>query len=209
MKTRLTRTLAAAIAVVAATSLAGSIKADGVGASVGSAAPVFSTSDTRGADRSLADFAGKYVVLEWINHGCPFVRKHYSSGNMQALQQKYTEKGVVWLSIASSAPGKQGHFTAEEWNTIIEEKKSSATAVLLDADGTIGRAYGARTTPQMVIIDPKGTIIYAGAIDDKPSADVDDIATARNHVAAALDEALAGKPVSVATSQPYGCSVKY
>jgi peroxiredoxin len=178
-------------------------------AKVGAEAPAFEAVDTHGETQSLAAYAGRYVVLEWINHDCPFVRKHYSSGNMQSLQKKYTELGVVWLSIASSAPGKQGHFAPEVWNELSKTKGSAATAVLLDGDGTIGHAYGARNTPQMVIIDPKGMVIYAGAIDDKPSADPADIATARNHVAAALDEALAGKPITVSTSQPYGCSVKY
>lgn len=206
---RLLRPAIAALAMLAAGLLAGRLDAGAQLAKVGAAAPAFEANDSRGASRSLASLAGSYVVLEWINHDCPFVRKHYSSGNMQALQKKYTERGVVWLSIASSAPGKQGHLGPDAWNAISAEKGSHATAVLLDPDGTIGRAYGARTTPQIAIIDPKGVLIYTGAIDDTPSADVDDIATARNHVAAALDEALAGKSVSVATSQPYGCSVKY
>ena len=203
------RTLAAIVMLAAMATQGTPTHAGAQLAKVGAAAPAFDAADSRGARRTLAEFEGKYVVLEWINHGCPFVKKHYGSGNMQALQKKYTELGVVWLSVASSAPGKQGYLSADEWNAVTIEKGAAPTAILLDSDGTIGRAYGARTTPQMVIIDPKGTVIYAGAIDDKPTADVDDIATARNHVAAALDEALAGKPVSVTASQPYGCAVKY
>ena len=204
-----TRTLAASLLVVLTLTIAARIDADTHQAKVGAAAPVFASTDSRGQKHDLSRYAGKFVVLEWINHGCPFVKKHYSSGNMQALQKKYTEAGVVWLSVASSAEGKQGYLLPDEWNETLKETNSSATAVLLDADGTIGKLYGARTTPQMVVIDPDGVVIYAGAIDDKPSADPDDIATSRNHVAAALDEAMSGRPVSVATSQPYGCSVKY
>lgn len=206
----LTSRIATAALLVAAAFTAGERINAGVAlAKVGSAAPEFTAADTRGAKHSLGDFAGKYVVLEWVNHGCPFVKKHYSGGNMQLLQKKYTEAGVVWLSVASSAEGKQGYMLSEEWNETIKETSTAATAVLLDVEGTIGKMYGARTTPQMVVIDPKGVVIYAGAIDDKPSADVEDIAGARNHVASALDEAMSGKPVSVSASQPYGCSVKY
>jgi hypothetical protein len=137
------------------------------------------------------------------------VKKHYGSGNMQKLQKAYTAKGVVWLSIASSAPGKQGHLDAASGNAKIKELSAAPTALILDASGTIGKAYGAKTTPHMFLIDSKGTVVYAGGIDDKPSTDQADIATAKGYVQTALDEVLAGKPVTTASSQPYGCSVKY
>ena len=180
--------------------------ADGV---VGKAAPAFTLTDTMGQKRSLSDFAGKAVVLEWLNHDCPFVRKHYGSGNMQALQTKETAAGVVWLSVVSSATGKEGNYSPEKLNELTAAKGAKPTAVLLDPDGTAGRAYGAKTTPHMFVIDGKGMLVYAGAIDDKPSTDPADVKTARNYVAAALDELRAGKPVSVASTTAYGCGVKY
>jgi peroxiredoxin len=176
---------------------------------VGSPAPAFTLTDTKGKQHKLADFKGKYVVLEWVNFGCPFVKKHYGSGNMQATQKKAVDKGVVWLSVCSSADGKQGHMEADEWNEQIAERKLASTAVLLDESGAVGKTYGAKTTPHMYIINPAGVLIYKGAIDDKPSTNQDDIPGARNHVLAALDESLAGKPVSMASTTPYGCSVKY
>jgi peroxiredoxin len=176
---------------------------------VGQPAPEFTLTDSTGKSHNLASFKGKFVVLEWNNFDCPFVVKHYGSGNMQKLQQAYTGKGVVWLTVNSSAAGKQGHLQPAEVAGKLAERKAAPSAYLLDADGKVGKAYGAKTTPHMYVIDPKGTLVYAGGIDDKPSTDAADIAGARNHVAAALDEALAGKPVSVATSTPYGCSVKY
>ena len=176
---------------------------------VGQPAPAFTLTGTDGKPHTLAEYAGKFVVLEWFNHDCPFVRKHYGSGNMQKLQKKWTGQGVVWLSINSSAPGKQGNYPPEEANELTKEKGAAPTAVLLDPDGTVGRAYGAKTTPHMFVVDPKGMLIYAGGIDDKPSTDPADVASARNHVDQALTEAIAGKPVTVATSTPYGCSVKY
>jgi len=172
-------------------------------------APTFTLKDVEGKSHSLADFKGKFVVLEWINFDCPFVGKHYRSNNMQKLQKTYTAKGVVWLSICSSAPGKQGHFTAEVIKKRLAEAKATPTAYLIDEDGTVGKLYGAKTTPHMFIIDPKGTLIYAGGIDDIRSTDVADIAKAKNHVTAALEEALAGKPVTEKVTTPYGCSVKY
>lgn len=178
-------------------------------ASVGKPAPAFSLKDTNGKAHSLAELKGKFVVLEWVNYDCPFVRKHYDSGNMQKLQKEFTAKGVVWLSINSSAPGKQGCFPAEKVNALLKEKTSHPSAYLLDTDGQVGKLYGARTTPHMFIINPEGQLIYNGAIDDKPSANPGDIASAKNLVRAALDEAMAGKAVTVAASQPYGCSVKY
>lgn len=176
---------------------------------IGKTAPAFTLTDTNGTSHSLADFKGKYVVLEWVNHGCPFVQKFYTPGKMQELQATYTGKDVFWLSICSSAPGKQGHMSATDWNAKIKSTGTQATAVLLDEDGTVGKAYDAKTTPHIYIINPAGSLIYAGAIDSIRSADSDDIATATNYVAQALDEAMAGKPVSVPTSTAYGCSVKY
>ena len=177
--------------------------------SVGSPAPAFTLTDTKGKQHNLADFKGKYVVLEWVNLGCPFVKKHYESGNMQATQKKAVEKGVVWLSVCSSADGKQGHMAAADWNEEIADRKLASTAVLIDESGTVGRSYGAKTTPHMYIINPDGVLVYKGAIDDKPSTNKDDIPGARNYVLAALDESMAGKPVSTASTTPYGCSVKY
>ena len=180
----------------------------GPGPEVGKAAPTFSVADTNGKTHSLAQYRGKWVVLEWLNHGCPYVRKHYDGGAMQALQKKYADK-VVWLSVVSSAPGKQGHFSNEEANELTKEKNAAPAAVLIDSSGTVGRSYHARTTPHMFVINPQGNIVYMGGIDDKNSTRAADLKTARPHVDLALQEALAGKPVSVASSQPYGCSVKY
>jgi peroxiredoxin len=178
-------------------------------AEVGKPAPAFTLKDTKGTSHNLADFKGKTVVLEWINHDCPFVVKHYSGGNIQSLQKEYTGKGVVWLSIASSAPGKQGHLSPEAWNKITAEKGASPTAVLLDEDGKVGKLYNAKTTPQIAIINAEGLLVYAGAIDSIKSTNAADVAKATNYVKAALDEVLAGKPVSTASTEPYGCSVKY
>lgn len=178
-------------------------------ATVGSPAPAFSAPDQTGATRSLDSYKGKWVVMEWVNHDCPFVQKHYGSGNMQKTQAAAEAKGAVWLSVNSSAPGKQGAMDGKLATSLTSEKHATPTAVLLDPNGTIGRAYGAKTTPHMFIVDPQGTLIYAGGIDDTPSTDQADIATAKNFVSKALDEALAGKPVTTASSQPYGCSVKY
>lgn len=176
---------------------------------IGKAAPAFSLADTNGATHSLDQYRGKWVVLEWLNHECPFVRKHYGGGAMQALQKKVADQGVIWLSVVSSAPGKQGHFPNERANELTKEKNAAPHAVLVDSAGTVGRAYGARTTPHMYVIDPQGNVVYVGGIDDKPTTRAADLKTARPHVDIALQEAMAGKPVSVATSQPYGCSVKY
>jgi len=178
-------------------------------AKVGKPAPDFTLVDSHGKKHSLSDYKGKFVVLEWVNFGCPFVRKHYNSGNMQKLQKTYTKKGVVWLSICSSAKGKQGHFEPGKINAMLKEKGAAQTAYLIDEDGTMGKMYGAKTTPHMFIIDPKGILLYAGGIDDKPSTKLKDIDGAFNYVQAALDSALAGKPVKIKTARPYGCSVKY
>lgn len=176
---------------------------------IGQAAPGFSVADTHGAMHSLEQYRGKWVVLEWLNHECPYVRKHYDGGAMQALQKKYADQGVVWLSVVSSAPGKQGHFPNERANRLTREKNAAPHAVLVDEDGTVGRAYDARTTPHMFVIDPQGNVVYMGGIDDKGTTRAADLQSARPHVDIALQEAMAGKPVSVPVSPPYGCSVKY
>ncbi|UCC40481.1 MAG: thioredoxin family protein [Candidatus Aminicenantes bacterium] len=176
---------------------------------VGKPASNFTATDSNGKSHSLSDYKGKVVVLEWLNHGCPYVKKHYNSGNMQKLQKTYTEKGIIWFSIISSAPGKQGYSTPEEANEVIKQKQASPTALLLDPDGIVGKLYGAKTTPHMYIIDSDGVLVYNGGIDDIRSSSVDDIAKAKNYVTLALDELLAGKEVSIKTSRPYGCSVKY
>jgi peroxiredoxin len=176
---------------------------------VGKAAPNFSLRDTNGKTHSLSDLKGKYVVLEWYQPDCPFVGKHYRSGNMQSLQREFTAKGVIWLSIDSSAPGEQGNYPAEELNKISAQDGAARTALLLDPAGEVGRLYRAKTTPDMYIIDPKGILVYKGAIDNKRSTDLADVKTATNYVKVALDAAMAGKSVPTTTTQPYGCSVKY
>jgi peroxiredoxin len=198
----------ALIAAVAVTALATVTHAADV-AKVGAPAPAFTATDLNGKSRSLSEFKGKYVVLEWHNQGCPFVQKHYASGNMQKLQTELTGKGATWLTIISSAPGKQGFVTPDEEKTYLSEHKAKPTEVLFDPEGTVGKAYGAKTTPHMYVIDDKGVLIYAGAIDDNPSSEAADAATAKNYVRAAFDEASAGKPVTTASTAPYGCSVKY
>lgn len=176
---------------------------------VGKAAPSFTLTDTTGKKWVLSDLKGKIVVLEWFNHGCPFVKKHYDSGNMQKLQKEFTGRGVTWLAINSSAKGKQGNATAAEHDKAFKEKNSAPTAILTDESGTVGRAYGAKTTPDMYVIDKKGILVYAGAIDDKNSTDASDIPSSKNYVKAALDELISGKTVTVAETKSYGCSVKY
>ncbi len=175
----------------------------------GTPAPDFSAQDTHGQTHTVAEYKGKYVVLEWHNRECPYTLKHYSSGNMQRLQREWTSKGVVWFTVISSAPGQQGYMTADQENAYLGKANASPTAVLLDPTGQLGHLYSARTTPHMFIINPEGVLIYDGAIDDKPTTDTADIATARNYVSEALEEAMAGKPVSTPVSRPYGCSVKY
>lgn len=179
------------------------------GASPGQKAPAFTLQDTSGTSHSLSDFDGKIVVLEWTNYLCPFVKKHYRTGNMQALQKEYTGKGVVWLSVNSSAPGKQGHFSPAEWQRHIEEQDAAPTAVLLDPDGKVGRAYGAKTTPHMFVINTEGKLLYKGAIDDKATFKPADVETASNYVKEVLDSLLAGEDVDPTENRPYGCSVKY
>jgi peroxiredoxin len=201
MKTKLLTTLltlAASTALFAADSPA-----------VGTTAPDFSLTDSKGKTQTVSQYKGKYVVLEWFNPDCPFVKKHYGSGNMQKLQEELTAKGVVWLSIDSSAPGLEGNLTAEQAEKKIAEWKTKQTALVLDPDGKAGRSYGAKNTPHMFVINPEGKIIYEGAIDSKATPNPADIASSTNYVKVALEESLAGKTVSNANTKPYGCSVKY
>lgn len=202
------------IAFTALAGLGGLVQVSGViseaGAQVvGQAAPNFTLRDSNGRSVSLADFRGKTVVLEWNNPECPFVRKHYGGGNMQRTQAAAARDGVVWLTINSSAPGNQGHVNGAQANAYLASSNARPAAYLLDPGGEAGRAYGARTTPHMYVINAAGTLVYAGGIDDKPTPNPADIDGARNHVLAALSEIKAGKAVSVATSRPYGCAVKY
>jgi len=178
-------------------------------ATVGKPAPDFTLTGGDGKTHSLSDYKGKFIVLEWTNPGCPFVHKFYDSGTMQKLQKEETAKGVVWLRINSGAAGLEGSQTVADVEAYEQANQVASTETLLDPDGKVGHLFGARNTPHMFVIDPKGILIYAGGIDNKPSADPADIATAKNYVTAALDEAMAGKPVSVPVSRPYGCSVKY
>lgn len=176
---------------------------------VGTKAPDFSLTDSKGKTQSVSQYKGKYVVLEWFNPECPYVKKHYGSGNMQKLQEEFTGKGVVWLSVDSSAPGLEGHLTAEQANAKMTEWKTKQTALVLDPDGKAGQAYGAKNTPHMFVINPEGKIIYAGAIDSKASSNPADIAGATNYVKVALEESFTGKAVTTPISKPYGCAVKY
>ena len=174
----------------------------------GQAAPNFILTDSHGQKHSLADYKGKFVVLEWFNPDCPFVKKHYS-GNMQILQKEYTVRGAVWLYINSSSRGKQGSYTPQGFNKFMMDKGAVPTAVLLDTDGKVGHLYAASTTPHMFVIDPKGILIYQGAIDDIPSTDVKDVTKAKNYIREALDAAMNGKPVKIPATKSYGCGVKY
>ena len=176
---------------------------------VGTTAPDFSLTDAKGETHSPSQYKGKYVVLEWFNPECPFVKKHYGSGNMQKLQEEYTSKGVVWLTIDSNAPGSEGNLSADAAGKVVTGWKTRQTALLLDPEGKAGRAYGAKNTPNMVVINPEGKIVYEGAIDSKATPNPADIPNSTNYVKVALDESLAGKPVSTSTTKPYGCSVKY
>ncbi len=175
----------------------------------GAVAPDFKGTDSNGKTQTLSQYRGKYVVLEWANKGCPYEQKHYLSGNMEALQREWTGKGVVWLSVISSAPGEQGYVTPAEENEYLKTMKAAPTAAILDPSGQIGRLYQAKTTPHMFVIDPAGKVVYQGAIDDKPTTNQADIKGARNYLNEALNAAMAGKPVAVASTRPYGCSVKY
>lgn len=193
------------IALTAAIALAAPLAA----AKVGAPAPDFSVTDSNGKAVKLSAYRGKIVVLEWHNPGCPFVQKHYGSGNMQKTQAAANKAGAVWLTVNSGAPGKQGYMDGAAANALVRKSAATPDAYLIDSKGVVGKAFGARTTPEMVLIDGKGTLVYQGAIDDKPTADTADIKGARNHLLAALGELKAGKPISVASSRPYGCTVKY
>lgn len=175
---------------------------------VGDTAPDFAATDSNGQSHSLSAYRGKFVVLEWHNRDCPYTHKHYATGNMERLQQKWTARGVEWFTV-SSAPSTQGYVTADEENAYVKEVHAAPTAVLLDPEGRLGRLYGAKTTPHMFIIDPTGKLIYDGAIDDRPATDTGDFGSANNYVDIALTAAMAGQPVEVSATRPYGCSVKY
>lgn len=177
--------------------------------SSGAKAPAFSVVDATGKTRSLSEFAGKTVVLEWTNHDCPFVKKHYDTGNMQKLQKAAAAEGVVWLSVISSAPGKQGHVAGAQATALTTSRGAAPVAVLLDEKGVVGKAYGAKTTPHMYVITPAGEIAYQGAIDDTPAREPETVKTAKNYVTAALAAVKAGKAPAVTATQPYGCTVKY
>ena len=176
---------------------------------VGQPAPAFSATDTAGRTVNLADFKGRHVVLEWVNPGCPYVRKHYGAQNMQATQKAATAKGAVWLTVSSTAPEHGDYLAPARLAGWMKEQGAAATATLMDDDGKLGRAYGARTTPHMYVIDPQGRLVYAGAIDSKPSANPADIPGATNHVNQALADAMGGKPVGAPTTRAYGCTIKY
>jgi hypothetical protein len=176
---------------------------------VGDRAPAFTAVDSHGQQHSLAEYKNKFVVLEWHNQGCPYTIKHYNSGNMQKLQKLWTSKGVVWLTVISSAPGTQGYVTAAQENDYLQRMNAAPTAALLDPNGDLGHLYGAKTTPHMFVINPQGQLIYEGAIDDKATPDPSDIAGATNYVTVALEQAMAGKPVTTTATRAYGCSVKY
>jgi peroxiredoxin len=178
-------------------------------AMVGQPAPAFAATDTEGKPVRLADYKGKHVVLEWVNPGCPYVQKHYNSGNLPATQKDARARGVVWLAVNSTAIDAYDYRKPADLAAWLKAKDATPTATLMDVDGKVGRAYGARTTPHMYLIDPQGKLVYAGAIDSIPSANASDIKSATNYVKQALDEALAGKPLSKPTSQAYGCSIKY
>ena len=201
------RAVVAAAVALGATFLMGTNAA--AAPAVGQQAPDFIAVDTSGAKHKLSDFAGKFVVLEWTNPGCPFVRKHYGSGNMPATQKAATDKGVVWLAINSTERAATDYLKPGALDAWMKSQKAAPTAVLMDEDGLIGQVYGARTTPHIFIIDPKGTLVYAGGIDSIASARADDIKTATNYVNQALGEAFGGKPISAASTRPYGCSIKY
>jgi peroxiredoxin len=175
----------------------------------GAIAPDFKGTDSNGHTETLSQYRGKYVVLEWANQGCPYEQKLYNSGTMESLQKQWTSKGVVWLSILSSAPGQQGNVTPAEENDYLHQMKAAPTAAILDPSGTIGRLYAAKTTPYMFVIDPTGKIVYQGAIDDQPTPDPASLKIAHNYVSEALEESMAGKPVATPVTKSYGCSVKY
>lgn len=178
-------------------------------AKVGEAAPAFTSPASTGASVSLADYRGKVVILEWTNHDCPYVRKHYETGNMQALQKETSAEGVVWLTIISSAPNSQGYVTPGQANELTASRKAAPTFVLLDPKGTVGHLYGATNTPHMYVVDKAGVLVYAGAIDDRPTSRKADVQGANNYVRAALQAVAVGQPVKTPATRAYGCTVKY
>ena len=206
MLTRTMTLLTGAATLMIAVALAGAAAS---APQIGAPAPTFTAADTKGQTHSLGDFRGKTVILEWTNHDCPYVRKHYETGNMQALQKEATGDGVVWLSVISSAPGTQGHVAPARADELTETRNAAPTAVLLDPNGEVGKAYDARTTPHMYVIDPEGTLVYMGAIDDRPTARHSDIEGARNYVREALTALAKGEEPSQPVTRAYGCSVKY
>ena len=195
-------------ALLALSTLAFAVAAQAAPA-VGQAAPDFTLKDTNGKTVKLSDYRGKHVVLEWTNPGCPYVKKHYNSGNMAATQQDAMSKGAVWLAINSTEKDAYDYLEPAKLVAWMKERKSTPTATLMDEEGTAGRAYGARTTPHMYIIDPQGKLVYAGGIDSIASSNTEDIKKATNYVKQGLGEAMAGKPISAATTRPYGCTIKY
>lgn len=206
---RFTATIFAVAFAVFLGTAAQTASAQSVSAVVDEPAPEFTLPGTDGETYSLSQFEGQYVVLEWLNFGCPYVQKHYNSGNIPGLQERWTDEGVVWLSIVSSAEGKQGYHPPEKMNQINAEEGGNQTAILMDTDGEVGRTYGARTTPHMYIVNPEGELIYKGGIDSKPTTDPGDIETATNYVQQALDAVMNGGSVPTESAPPYGCSVKY
>ena len=199
----------AGLATVAVIGVSGDARPYSAAGVIGRPAPGFTLQDASGRPVSLSDFRGRTVVLEWNNPECPFSRKHYDSGNMQRTQAAAARQGVVWLTVNSGAPGNQGHMSGAEATAYVARTAARPAAYVLDPGGEVGHAFDARTTPHMFVINPEGNIVYAGAIDDRPTSDPADIAGARNHVLAALADLAAGRPVAVPTSRPYGCSVKY
>ena len=203
------RTGLAAATIGAVDGLARPRPAQAAVAKVGEAAPAFTSTSTSGAAVSLADYRGKLVILEWTNHDCPYVRKHYDTGNMQALQRETTGAGVIWLTVISSAPGEQGYVKPAQADELTTSRKAGPTAVLLDPKGEVGRMYGATNTPHMYVVDKAGLLVYAGAIDDQPTTRRGDVAGANNYVRAALQSVAAGQPVKTPVTRAYGCTVKY
>lgn len=196
------------LAVLLASTLFG---AQGLMAKVttGETAPDFTLTAQDGKTYSLSDFKGQHVVLEWFNEDCPYVKKHYESQNMQKLQRQFTDQGAAWLMLASSPEGQQGYLTAEQASEVLKAQKASPTALLLDPEGEVGRAYGAQTTPHMFVINPKGQVVYQGAIDDKPSTRPSTLEDATPYFANALTASLKGETISPSDTKPYGCSIKY
>lgn len=203
------RTGSAAVLIGAVNGLTRPLPAEAAAAKVGEAAPAFTVTSTSGAAVSLADYKGKLVILEWTNHDCPYVRKHYDTGNMQALQRETTGAGVVWLTVISSAPGEQGFVKPAQADDLTTSRKAAPTAVLLDSKGEVGKMYGATNTPHMYLVDKAGVLAYAGAIDDKPTTRRGDVPGANNYVRAALQSVNAGQPVKTPVTRAYGCTVKY